>query len=401
MSDTAPPRPRTWLTTTVLGVGLASLFADAGHEMATAAMPAFLASLGASAAVLGVIEGFADGISSFAKLLSGAYADTLRRRKPLAVVGYFLTAAGMVSFAFATSAWHVAIGRVAGWLGRGVRGPVRNVLLAEATTPETYGRAFGLERAMDSAGAVLGPAIALLALRSVGARALFALTLIPGLLAVASIVFGVRERPHVPRPRRHVLAGFRELPPRFRAFLVGVGLAGLGDFSNTLLILFATQAWTPRYGHAGAASLAMAFYVGYNVVYTVTCYVAGSLADRFPKQRVLALGYAIATIPALALLMPGDSLLKFAVVFGVSGLYMGVWETVESTSAAAYLPDRLRGTGFGVLATVNGIGDVVSSVIVGTLWAVSPTLAMAYVIATSLLGAAVIGASRPEGPASR
>src|SRR5579872_1083050 len=170
----APGRPdRRWLNSTVLGIGLASLFSDVGHEMATAAMPALLATLGASSALLGVIEGVADGLSSFAKLLSGLYSDRLRRRKPLAVVWYFVTASGMASFAFATQWWHVLLGRAGGWLGRGARTPVRNVLLTEATTKETYGRAFGLERTMDSAGAILGPLLALGLALVVSARRVF------------------------------------------------------------------------------------------------------------------------------------------------------------------------------------------------------------------------------------
>ncbi|HZS41773.1 MAG TPA: MFS transporter [Polyangia bacterium] len=134
-----------WLNSTVVGIAVASLFSDVGHEMATAAMPILLASLGASSAALGLIEGLADGLSSFAKLLSGLYSDRLAKRKPLAIVGYFATASGMASFALATQWWHVLLGRVGGWIGRGARTPVRNVLLTEATTPETYGRAFGFE----------------------------------------------------------------------------------------------------------------------------------------------------------------------------------------------------------------------------------------------------------------
>jgi MFS family permease len=125
--------------------------------MATAGMPALLATVGASSAALGLIEGLADDIATFSKLLSGSYCDRLRHRKSLAVVGYFLTAGGMASFAIATTWYHVLGGRIIGWFGRGIRTPVRKVLLAEATVPATYGRAFGLERAMDSAGAVIGP----------------------------------------------------------------------------------------------------------------------------------------------------------------------------------------------------------------------------------------------------
>ena len=379
-----------WLNRTVAGVAIASLCSDVGHEMATTLLPSLLASLGGASAALGLIEGVADGLSSAAKLLSGLYSDRLARRKPLAVAGYFTTAAAMASFAVATQWWHLLAGRAAGWLGRGARTPVRNVLLTEATTPATYGRAFGFERSMDSAGAVVGPLLALGLVGAVGIRGTLALTLIPGLLAALAVATLVRERPHPRRPEvrlRSSLAGF---PLPYRRFLFGVGIAGLGDFANTLLILWATQAWTPRLGFAAAARWAMLFYVGYNVVYTVSCSVAGALADRFPKLRVLALGYALAAIPAAALLVPGDSFGKFAVVFGVSGVYMGFWETVESSAAASLLPADVRGVGFGVLATVNGIGDFLSSALVGALWAASPTWAMGAVIALALGGAVLV-----------
>jgi MFS family permease len=140
----------------------------------------------------------------------------------------------------------------------------------------------------------------------------------------------------------------------------------------------------------------MIFYVGYNVVYTVSCYVSGLLADRFPKRWVLAIGYSVAVVPATALLLPGDSLGKFAVVFATAGLYMGVWETLENSAAATLLPASVRGLGFGVLATVNGIGDFVSSAAVGALWVFSPLAAMLLVIASSLSGAAIIASTRPS-----
>jgi MFS family permease len=391
MSSLKPKKePIKWLNSTVLGIGLASLCSDVGHEMATTAMPALLASVGATSAVLGLIEGVADGLSSFAKLYSGLYSDRLRRRKPLAVVGYFVTASGMASFALATQWWHVLLGRVGGWLGRGARTPVRNVLLTEATTPETYGRAFGLERAMDSAGAVIGPLIATAIVAGYGVRAVFVWTLIPGVMAGLLIALLVRERPHEPQPHVRLWGSVGALPTVFREYLVGVGVAGIGDFSNTLLILWATQAWTPELGLAAAAERAMLFYVGYNVVYTGSCYASGLLADRFPKHAVLAIGYSLAVIPAIALVWPGESLAKFAVVFAFSGLYMGVWETLENSTAAELLPENVRGVGFGVLATVNGIGDFVSSCVMGLTWTISPVAAMTLVALTSLVGAGII-----------
>ena len=155
-----------WLNRTVLGIGLASLFSDWSHEIATTVMPAFLATMGAAAAWLGLIEGVSDGLSSFAKMGSGYYTDKLRRRKPIAVAGYVVTALGTASFGLATAAWHVLVARACAWLGRGVRTPVRKALLAGSVNKETYGRAFGFERMMDTLGAIVGPASAFVLLQA-------------------------------------------------------------------------------------------------------------------------------------------------------------------------------------------------------------------------------------------
>src|SRR2546423_12328297 len=169
-----------WLNRTVLGIGLASLFSDWSHEIATTVLPTFLATMGVAAAWLGVIEGVSDGLSSFAKMASGYYTDKLQRRKPIAVAGYLVTALGTASFGLASAAWHVLLARAGAWLGRGVRTPVRKALLASAVTPQTYGRAFGFERMMDTLGAIIGPASAFLLLRALAYNypALFTLPLI-------------------------------------------------------------------------------------------------------------------------------------------------------------------------------------------------------------------------------
>jgi len=392
---TSPPPPKSvrWLNSTVLGIGLATLCSDVGHEMATTVLPSLLASLGGNSASLGLIEGLADGLSSFSKLLSGWYSDRLPRRKPLAVAGYVITAASMASFGLATAWWHLLVGRTCGWIGRGIGKPVRNVLLTDATSPGTYGRAFGFRGAMDSAGAVIGPLIGAAIVPYFGVRSVFIWTLIPGIVAALLVVFCVRERPH-PAPAKAPLSrDLQSLPPAFRKYLVGVGIAGIGDFANTLLILWATEAWTPELGLVAAAERAMLFYVGYNAVYTVTCYASGWLADLFPKYAVLAIGYSLALVPAIALALPGASIAKFVVVFAVSGVYMGVWETLENATAAELLPATSRGTGFGLLATINGIGDFVSSATVGWLWSRSPAGAMSLVAGTALVGSAIIFAT--------
>src|SRR5437879_9436314 len=149
------PEPKqSWLNRTGLGVWLTSLFIGGSHETATAVLPAFLAAIGAGPAWLGAIEGISDGLSSFAKLASGHFTDRLKRRKPLAVFGYAFTALATASFAFATHAYQVLLGRAAAWLRRGVRSPAKKALLAADGPPNAYGRAFRLERLMDTVGAI-------------------------------------------------------------------------------------------------------------------------------------------------------------------------------------------------------------------------------------------------------
>src|SRR5260370_31791034 len=150
-----------WLNRTVLGVGLTSLFSDWSHEPATAVLPAFLAVIGAGPAWLVRMEGVADGLSSFAKLAAGHYTDQWKRRKPLAVFGYAFTAIATASFGIATHAIHVLLGRSAAWLGRGGRSPAKKALLAADVPAGAYVRAFGLERLMDTLGAILGQLTAL------------------------------------------------------------------------------------------------------------------------------------------------------------------------------------------------------------------------------------------------
>jgi MFS family permease len=370
-----------WLNRTVLGIGLASLFSDWSHEIATAAMPAFLATMGAAAVWLGIIEGVSDGLSSFAKMASGYYTDRLRRRKPIAVAGYVVTAFGTAAFALASSAWHVLIARAFAWFGRGVRTPVRKALLAGAVTKETYGRAFGFERMMDTIGAIVGPATALALLPLVHHQyaTLFALTLIPGLLAAALIAFVVKERERKPVPHISFGESLRALPARYRKFLLAVGLFGMGDFAHTMLILLAAQKLTPTFGAAKAVSIATGLYVLHNVFYATFSMVAGWLADKFNKGLLLALGYFLAAMMAAAIIALPLNGWTLAVIFIVGGIYVAVEETLEDSFCAELVGEEHHGMAFGTLATVNGVGDFVSSVVVGLLWtALGTQVAFAY-----------------------
>ena len=382
-----------WLNRTVLGVGLASLFSDWSHEIATAALPAFLASLGVAAAWLGVIEGVSDGLASFAKMASGYYTDRLPRRKPIAVAGYVVTALGTAAFALATNAWHVLLARSSAWLGRGVRTPVRKALLAGSVPRSAYGRAFGLERAMDTVGAIVGPLSALLILEATrhNYRALFAWTLIPGLLAAAVIAFLVKEQTRTPVPHISFGERLRSLPNAYRRFLAAVALFGAGDFAHSMLILLATQKLAPSVGLARAASISVTLYILHNVCYAGFSLLAGALADRMSKNRLLAIGYALAGVMTLAIIILPATIITMAAVFVLGGIYIAIEETLEDSLCAEVVDESHHGMAFGVLATVNGIGDFTSSIVVGLLWTAFGTqVAFGYSALLFLAGALVV-----------
>ena len=389
-----PAKEQSWLNRTVLGVGLTSLFSDWSHETATAVLPAFLASIGAGPAWLGVIEGIADGLSSFSKLASGYFTDRLKNRKPLAVFGYAVTAFATASFAFATHAYHVLIGRTVAWLGRGVRSPVKKALLAADVSPEAYGRAFGLERLMDTIGAIGGPLTALWLLEKTGHnyQKVFLWTLLPGLAAIASFWFLVRERPIASKPKRSFLMGIRELPGPFRSFLVGVGVFGAGDFSHSLLILYASRMLAPEFGMARAASIAVALYTLRNVFSAGAAYTSGWLSDHVPKRKiVLASGYGVAGITAILLCTGTHSLWLLGIIFALAGLYFGTEDALEDSVAAELVPKEQHGMAFGTLAAVNAVGDFLSSLLVGFLWsAVSVQAAFATSTVLFFAGAILI-----------
>ncbi len=362
---------KSWLNRTVLGVGLTSLFSDWSHETATAVLPAFLAVIGAGPAWLGAIEGFADGLSSFAKLAAGHYTDRLRKRKPLAVFGYAFTAIATASFGIATHAFHVLIGRSAAWLGRGVRSPAKKALLAADVPAGAYGRAFGLERLMDTLGAILGPLTALWILQATGQsyRKVFLWTLLPGLIAVVCFWVLVRERPVERKEQRSFLLGLRALPVAFRRFLLAVGIFGAGDFSHTLLILYATKMLAAEYGMARAASMAVVLYTLHNVFYAASAYLSGWLSDHVPNRRmVLSGGYGLAVVTALLLCTGTHSLWLLGAIFVLAGLYIGTEEALEDSVAAEMMPREQHGMAFGTMAAVNAVGDFLSSLLVGSLW---------------------------------
>ena len=383
--------PNRWLNRNVLGFGLTSLLSDLGHEMATAVLPQFMQAIGSSAAALGFIEGVADGASSFVKLGAGYHSDKIGRRKTWVVAGYMLTAVAKAVFAFAFAWPLILIGRVVGWLGRGIRGPLRDAMLADSVAPQDRGKAFGFHRASDTVGAVLGPlaAFALLTwasahpsfVRSVEFwlpgeaaahggpfRIIFLLTLVPGILSVLAMAFLTTEKGR-PRDRELTFAStLRAMPRDYRTFLWAVGLFGLADFAPTLMILRAATVMEPTMGLLNASRYAALLYLLRNVVYAAASYPIGALSNRFSRTRYLAAGYALAVVTFVAFAFAIPSLSWFAGCFILAGVFVAWEDTVEGVAVRDYVDEGISGTAYGLLGVVNGIGDFASSLIVGALW---------------------------------
>jgi MFS family permease len=401
VDDIETPSNEKWLNRTVVGAGITSAFGDLTYETSNVILPGFLAVLGMPAAILGTIEGIADGVASFTKLASGYIADKLGFRKTLVVIGYSLTALQQVFLALAVGWWMILIGRVISWFGKGVRGPLRNAIISEAVGPGARGKAFGFHRAADTLGAVLGPlmGVALLAWAQTlpfddasGAyRLVFWLALIPGVLSVLSFALLVKDNRSRANPRLRFGETLRNLPRPFRRYLFAVGLYGMGDFSHLMLILAATQILTPRFGVIESAQIAGLLYVGRNLVQVIASVPIGALADRFGHRPVLVAGYlcGCATVGLLIVAFAGgiDSLLLLGAIFFLAGLCIAVQEALEAAVTADLVPEEIRSTSYGVLGAVNGVGDLFSSIAVGVLWTVvSPVAGFALALVFLLAG---------------
>jgi len=389
----ASPESGKWLSRNVLGIGLTSLLSDMSHEMTTAILPMFLVTVGGSAALLGLIEGVADASSSFLKLWMSWYTDRVGRRKPILVLGYVLTGIKGL-FAFTTAWWQVLVIRTLAWMGRGSRGPARDALLADSVSPKAYGRAFGFHRASDTMGAILGPAIALALLGRLGYRQIFLVSFVPGVLAVLAVLFLVKDIPGRLSLKSRMGASVAALPERFKWYVASVGVFGLGNFAHSLLTLRAMRLLTPAMGASRATAAAVLLYTLHNIVYAGASYPVGMLGDRWSKRGLLLTGYLLFAVMCVGFALVGASVLGLGFLFVLAGAYVALVDAMEGALAADLLPTELRGTGYGVLGMVNGVGDLVSSVVVGYLLTVSVHLSFGYGAVLTALGAIALWRTR-------
>lgn len=383
---------RAWLTAGVGSVGATSFFSDAGHEITTSMLPGFLtATLHASAGALGLIEGISDALTGVMALIGGPLANDRRRRGRLAGGGYLGTAAATGAIGLAATVWQAGALRAVAWLSRGLRSPARDSLLASLTPPGAYGRAFGLERAGDNLGAVVGPLLAAGLVAWIGIRPTMWCAAVPGLLAAVMITVAARQAHKLPATeKRHVGFELRRLHAAgLLRPLIPVLCFELGNVATTLLILRSTQLLTHGGRSAAAAtSLTILVYAAHNAFGALVAFAGGHWIDRTGPRVVLFTGATCYIVAYAGFAYGGHAWLPLLIAFSLAGSGIGLAETAQSTLVARVLPDGLRGSGFGILAGIRLIGDFCSSAVVGLLYAaVSPAVGFGYAAAWMLLAA--------------
>jgi MFS family permease len=390
------PRPR--LSRTVIALGVVSLLTDASSEMIYPLLPLFLTgTLGASAAMLGVIEGAAETTAGLLKLWSGSASDRLRRRKPLVVAGYTVSSLARPMIALAGAAWHVLAIRVTDRVGKGIRGAPRDALIADATAAEIRGRAYGFHRAMDHVGAVLGPAIAFVLLSNAGLdlRTVFWLAAIPAALSIVVLMGFVREDPaEVPTRRMPlVLGSWTALSPRLRRYLGILALFTLAGASDAFLLLRASDLGV-------SVGLIPVLWGVHHVVKSVASTPAGALSDRIGRRRLIVTGWMLYALTYVGFAFAREQWHAWA-LFVAYGFYYALTEGAEKAFVADLAPTEARGTAFGWFNLVLAIGALPASVLFGVLWTRVAPVAAFGVCASIAIGAALLILALTETPRPR
>ncbi|MCC8392368.1 MFS transporter [Paraburkholderia sp. MMS20-SJTR3] len=347
-------------------LGFVSMFMDISSEMIHSLLPMFLVtSLGASATMVGLIEGVAEAASPIVKMFSGALSDYLGNRKWLAVIGYGMGALSKPLFALAPTAGIVLTARVVDRVGKGIRGAPRDALVADITPAHLRGAAYGLRQSLDTVGAFLGPllAVVLMLLWADNFRWVFWVSVLPGFVAVALLAFGIREPARQPGAKRVNPIAFENLKKLSRPYwwVVGVGAVfTLARFSEAFLVLRAMQGGVP-------IALVPLVMVAMNVVYSLSAYPFGKLADSMSHTRLLAAGLVV-LIASDLVLAQGNSWPIVLIGVALWGLHMGITQGLLATMVAHPAPPELKGTAFGFFNLMSGLAMLVASVMAGELW---------------------------------
>lgn len=352
------------LPPTVWALGWVSFFTDVSTEIVYPLLPVFLTvTLGASMAFVGLVEGIAESTASLLKIASGWWSDRVKRRKPLMVAGYGLSALTRPMVALALTGWHVLGARFIDRVGKGIRSAPRDALLAASVPPEQRGAAFGVQRMMDHAGAVVGPLIAWILLQwfTTDYRLLFWIATVPMIGALGMLIFRAKE-PAAPV----AVVEASKIPftatPGFKSYLGAVVLFTLGNSSDAFLLLRAQSVGIP------ASSLPL-LWMALHVVKSASSYPAGLLSDRIGRRGLILGGWCVYALVYLGFGFASQAWHIWA-LFLAYGSFYGMTESSERALVADFYPDALRGRAYGSFHFVTGIASLPASLLMGWLWSV-------------------------------
>jgi len=358
------------LKTNVIWLGFTSLFTDISSEMIMALLPLFLTSLGASRSMVGLIEGFAEATASILKSVSGWISDRLQARKGLVVVGYILSTVVKPFIALANTWYQVLAVRFIDRVGKGVRTAPRDALIADSVEAQERGRSFGLQRGMDTTGAVIGTLLAsgLIYLFSrytrmpliTQYRTIFWLSVIPGIIAVLTVAVFVKDVAAKPFEKKNYKMAWGSLDSGFRAFLLASVIFELSNFSYAIFILRAADLGV-------IVALIPIIYLIYNLAYASLSLPLGLLADKVGKKPVLFTGYLFSAGMCLGFALAREPLHAW-LLFGLYGICMAITQSTPRALLADLIPKDLRGTAYGVYYTLIGLVALPTSAIAGLLW---------------------------------
>ncbi|HXG59059.1 MAG TPA: MFS transporter [Thermoanaerobaculia bacterium] len=371
----------------VVLLGLVSLLNDSASEMIYPLLPVFLtATLGATPVIVGIIEGAADGLSSILKYFAGTWSDRMPRRKPFIVTGYALAAVSRGWIAGAARWPGVLAARLLDRTGKGMRSAPRDAMIADVTDPAARGKAFGFHRALDHAGAIVGPLVALLLLQvfGLGTRAIFLIAVIPGAAGVVLLLFFLHEQPRR-APAGPAMAAGGPLPRRFWHAIAAIALFSLANASDAFLLLKASDAGVTR-------ALLPLLWAAHHVIKSGFSTAAGALSDRIDRRRLLVAGWI--SYAAIYLVFPmAETLVVFFVLFVLYAIPFTLTEGAERAWIADLVPPESRGRSFGIYYLAAGLCVFGGSAMFGAIYqTLSP--AAAFGTAAALAAAAALVASR-------
>lgn len=388
---------KSWISKDLIGLSLTSLFNDFCHEMTTALLPTFieqLVGIPKAPLALGVIMGFADAFSTIMKLLSGWIADHITFFKPFIVVGYFVTSFFVSIIGTATHVWQIFIYQTCAWMGKGFREPIRDVWLTNITSKHDYGKVFGFERALDTLGAIGGPLLAFFIINRVALNHAFYIAFIPGLLSVFCVLFlttnyKTQQKQTTLRP---FITHIKSLPTSFLYFVFVMFVFGIANFHKTLIIFRAQEMLMGETSSSIiASSWAILLYVLFNAIRSMSEISIGALSDYIDRKFLMACGFGLFAVVTFSMLFAGAHIPLWIFIFMCAGSSAGIITAVEKSYAAQLLPETTRGIGFGLLQSTDGLGDLLSSAIVGLLWSIiSPEVAFIYALVFSIVSLILI-----------